>query len=119
MGARYEAALADRAAILASVPPAPRLRDIVAAVASAFEVPAPRMLSESRRPPIVRARHACVLLARQRTEQSYVQIARLLNRDHSTVQHSARVATRLELEDGDFAARLHQARKTLTEGTEA
>jgi chromosomal replication initiation ATPase DnaA len=113
MSGRFESALADRAAILASVPPPPRLRDIVAAVAGAFQVLPDRVLSETRIGSVVRARHACVLLARQRTDQSFHQIGRLLGRDHSTVQHSLRAAMRLELEDEQFAAALRVARLTL------
>ena len=115
MSGRYADALADRAAILATTPAAPRLRDIVTAVAVAFKISPVHLLSQSRLGPVARARHACVLLARQRTDQSMAQIGRLLGRDHTTILHSLRVATRLELEDEEFAEALHVARANLEE----
>ncbi len=113
MSGRYDDALADRAAILATTPAAPRLRDIVTAVAGAFKISPGQLLSQSRLGPVARARHACVLLARQRTDQSLQQIGRLLSRDHTTIAHSLRVAVRLELEDEEFAEALHVARAKL------
>lgn len=65
----------------------PTLRHIMLAVEKETGVPLEVLLSPSRRPKHVRARHMCFWLARRFTGRSFPTIGRIARRDHSTVQY--------------------------------
>lgn len=87
-------------------PPAPRAitkASLIAAVATAFDVPAERLTAKGMRRPIAWARFALVRLMRDQLEWSYPQIARNVGfRDHTTVMHALRRAGELFQQDADW-----------------
>lgn len=71
----------------------PTLRHIMLAVEKETGVPLEVLLSPSRRPKHVRARHMCFWLARRLTGRSFPTIGRIARRDHSTVMYACAKVT--------------------------
>lgn len=93
----------------------PTSRDVLAAVAAAFEVPPAALPGPGRRADIAHARFAAVALLTDLCRLNTSQIGRRLNRNHATVLHARARAERLQALGGEFAARLEAARAALGE----
>lgn len=78
----------------------------VAAAGQVFEVPPREIIGRLRLPAIVRARQALTAALYQTCATSYPQLGQLLNRDHTTVLYSVRVARQAAATDPDYAERL-------------
>jgi hypothetical protein len=113
--AAMRAALAEARVL----PPPVQVRDIVAAVAEAFETSSVELLSERRQRALCQPRAAAMGLARELTLHSLPALGRLLHRDHTTVMHGARRHAEHLAQDPDYAARVSRARATLERSTEA
>lgn len=66
------------------------IRDIIAEVADEFQLFPSDIVSHKRRSKIVKARHKAMWRARQETNASYLKLARIFKRDHTTVIHGVR-----------------------------
>jgi chromosomal replication initiator protein len=66
------------------------IRDIIAEVADEFQLFPSDIVSHKRRSKIVSARHKAMYRARQETDASYLKLARIFKRDHTTVIHGVR-----------------------------
>ena len=66
------------------------IRDIIAEVADEFQLFPSDIVSHKRRSKIVKARHKAMWRARQETDASYLKLARIFKRDHTTVIHGVR-----------------------------
>ena len=66
------------------------IRDIIAEVADEFQLFPSDIVSHKRRSKIVKARHKAMWRARQETDASYLTLARIFKRDHTTVIHGVR-----------------------------
>ncbi len=66
------------------------IRDIIAEVADEFQLFPSDIVSHKRRSKIVSARHKAMWRARQETDASYLKLARIFKRDHTTVIHGVR-----------------------------
>ena len=66
------------------------IRDIIAEVADEFQLFPSDIVSHKRRSKIVAARHKAMWRARQETDASFLKLARIFKRDHSTVIHGVR-----------------------------
>ena len=66
------------------------IRDIIAEVADEFHLFPSDIVSHKRRSKIVKARHKAMWRARQETNASYLKLARIFKRDHSTIIHGVR-----------------------------
>lgn len=86
-------------------------RDIVDAVAEAFNVPVRSILSTSNYRRHAWPRQAAYLILREERDLSLCVIGRLMKRDHGTVHHGIEAAlSRLET-DPEFAAAYREARR--------
>lgn len=86
-------------------------RVIIDAVAEAFNVPANKILSTSRKRSAAWPRQAAYLILKEERDLTLCVIGRLMKRDHGTV-HSGIQAARYRLEtDPDFAAAYRKARR--------
>jgi chromosomal replication initiation ATPase DnaA len=66
------------------------IRDIIAEVADEFEMSPSDILDRKRKPKYVSARYKAMWRARQETDASYLKLARIFKRDHTTVIHGVR-----------------------------
>ena len=66
------------------------IRDIIAEVADEFQLFPSDIVSHKRRSKIVKARHKAMWRARQETDASFLKLARIFKRDHTTVIHGVR-----------------------------
>ena len=66
------------------------IRDIIAEVADEFQLFPSDFVRPKRRSKIVKARHKAMWRARQETDASYLKLARIFKRDHTTVIHGVR-----------------------------
>lgn len=66
------------------------IRDIIAEVADQYRVTPADILSPKRMARIVKARRHAMWRARNETNSSYLKLARIFKRDHSTVIYNVR-----------------------------
>jgi chromosomal replication initiator protein len=66
------------------------IRDIIAEVADQYGVTPAQILSPGRKAQVTKARRCAMWRARQETNSSYLKLARIFNRDHSTVIYNVR-----------------------------
>ena len=66
------------------------IRDIIAEVADEFLVFPSDITGHKRRPKFVAPRHKAMWRARTETNASYLKLARIFKRDHSTVIHGVK-----------------------------
>lgn len=66
------------------------IRDIIAEVADEFNVFPSDIIAHKKKPKYVSARHKAMYRARQETDASYLKLARIFKRDHTTVIHGVR-----------------------------
>ena len=84
----------------------PRFRHLLGLVAEEFGVTTDAILSERRNAEIVRPRQVLMALAVSVLNMSLLQVARLLERDHTTVMHARDRVAEACREAADFGARL-------------
>jgi chromosomal replication initiator protein len=77
--------------------------EILMAVSTKFGISREDILSEKRKKEIAIARHICVYIARELTSLSQAQIAKILNRDRSTLVSSEKTVKDMMEKDSDFA----------------
>lgn len=68
------------------------LLTMVLEVSERFHVPLRELLGQGRSKAVAMARRHAYLVLRERTDLSYPEIARLLDRDHSTILYGVRLA---------------------------
>lgn len=90
-----------------------KLAHIVAAVAEAWSISPRDVRSKMSTPVIVEARHAVAKLARMLTRNSYQEIGRALDQDHTTALAGARRMGVILAESGDAAVRFAAAHAAL------
>ena len=66
------------------------IRDIIAEVADEFKVFPSDIIAHKKKPKYVNARHKAMWRARQETDASFLKLARIFKRDHTTVIHGVR-----------------------------
>ena len=66
------------------------IRDIIAEVADEFKVFPSDIIAHKKKPKYVSARHKAMWRARTETDASYLKLARIFKRDHTTVIHGVR-----------------------------
>ena len=66
------------------------IRDIIAEVAEQYRVTPAEILSPGRKGKITRARKLAMWRARHETNSSYLKLARIFKRDHSTVIYNVK-----------------------------
>jgi chromosomal replication initiation ATPase DnaA len=66
------------------------IRDIIAEAADEFKVFPSDIIAHKKKPKYVSARHKAMYRARQETDASYLKLARIFKRDHTTVIHGVR-----------------------------
>ena len=66
------------------------IRDIIAEVADEFQLFPSDIIAHKKKPKYVSARHKAMYRARQETDASYLKLARIFKRDHTTVIHGVR-----------------------------
>lgn len=90
-------------------------RLLLKAVAKQFRVSVRDMTGASRRQAVVRARAACVQLARTLLDMSYQQIGKLLgNRDHTTMMNALRRSDQFMRDDPCFKRTVQDVTDSLT-----
>ena len=77
--------------------------EILMAVSTKFGISREDILSEKRKKDIAMARHICVYIAREITSLSQTQIAKILNRDRSTLVSSEKTVKEEMAVNSDFA----------------
>ena len=77
--------------------------EILMAVSTKFGISREDILSEKRKKDIAMARHICVYIAREITSLSQTQIAKILNRDRSTLVSSEKTVKEEMAINSDFA----------------
>ena len=92
-----------------------RFEEILIAVSTKYSISREDILSNKRNKEIVMARHICVYIAREMTSLSQAQIAKILNRDRSTLVSSEKVVKELMLADSDFAFDIKELIRTLNQ----
>ncbi len=80
-----------------------KFEEILIAVSTKYGVNREDIISSKRNKEIVIARHICVYIAREITSLSQSQIAKILNRDRSTLVSSEKFVKDRMNEDNDFA----------------
>jgi chromosomal replication initiator protein len=80
-----------------------RFDDILSAVSTKYSVTRDDILSSKRNKEIAFARHICVYIAREITSLSQAQIAKILNRDRSTLVSSEKLVKDTMDKDQSFA----------------
>lgn len=80
-----------------------RFDDILSAVSTKYSVTRDDILSSKRNKEIAFARHICVYIAREITSLSQAQIAKILNRDRSTLVSSEKLVKDTMDKDPSFA----------------
>lgn len=91
----------------------PTRKSLLYAIGAEFGVDAQDIVGLRRVSPLVRARVAFAVLARENLGASTALIGRTLRRDHTTVCHALNNLSPGLLEDPDFAARLGRAKAAL------
>lgn len=92
----------------------PEVLEIVCACAEEWEVSLALVLGPRRAQPAALARQVAMYLAVElRPDLSYPTIARLLDRDHTTIIHAARRIAWMARTDEVFAARLRRLRECM------
>lgn len=91
------------------------IADCVHVASFATGIPVSSVLGRSRTAPVSRARQMAAWLARECTVASLPAIGRALNRDHTSILHSVRVAQDLIAHDKAFSVRALAARAALLE----
>lgn len=66
------------------------IRDIIAEVADQYHVTPAEILSPGRRAALTKARKKAMWRARHETNSSYLKLARIFKRDHSTVIYNVK-----------------------------
>lgn len=66
------------------------IRDIIAEVADEFKVFPSDIIAHKKKPKYVNARHKAMWRARTETDASFLKLARIFKRDHTTVIHGVR-----------------------------
>lgn len=66
------------------------IRDIIAEVADEFKIFPSDIIAHKKKPKYVSARHKAMYRARTETDASYLKLARIFKRDHTTVIHGVR-----------------------------
>ena len=66
------------------------IRDIIAEVADQYKVTPAEILSHNRKAKLIRARRHAMWRARHETAASYLKLARIFKRDHSTVIYNVK-----------------------------
>jgi chromosomal replication initiation ATPase DnaA len=66
------------------------IREIIAEVADEFKVFPSDIIAHKKKPKYVSARHKAMWRARTETDASYLKLARIFKRDHTTVIHGVR-----------------------------
>lgn len=92
-----------------------KFEEIVMAVSTKYSIPREDILSNKRNKEIVIARHICVYIAREITSLSQAQIAKILNRDRSTLVSSEKVVKDRMNEDSDFALDIKELIRQLSQ----
>lgn len=99
----------------AGAPPAPRaIGRIAAAVARHFAISLAALMSESRAAPVSLARHVAWALARDLHGFSTGRLARVFDRDHTTIIAGVRRIDALRAADPAFAAQFDALAEALT-----
>ncbi|MBO5374411.1 MAG: chromosomal replication initiator protein DnaA [Clostridia bacterium] len=80
-----------------------KFEEIIVSVSTKYGVSKEDILSSKRNKEIVLARHICVYIAREITSLSQSQIAKILNRDRSTLVSSEKFVKDRMAEDNEFA----------------
>lgn len=86
---------------------------IIAEVSSTYLVSADDLVSDRRDEPVAWARHVAMWLARELTSFSYPNIAKVFNRDHTTVIHAVRRVYRMREVDAGIKDETDELHKTL------
>lgn len=92
-----------------------KFEEILTAVSTKYGISKEDILSNKRNKEIVMARHICVYIAREITGLSQAQIAKILNRDRSTLVSSEKTVKDRMLIDADFAFDIKELIRTLTQ----
>ena len=80
-----------------------KFEEIIEAVSTKYGISKEDILSSKRNKEIALARHICVYIAREVTSLSQAQIAKILNRDRSTLVSSEKFVKDKMNEDNEFA----------------
>lgn len=88
-------------------------RAVIAAVCRAFDVGRTEMLSEKRTRRLSMSRQAAMAIMAEFTDLSLAHIARIINRDHTTVLHGLKTVRTRIVDDPFYAARVHDAIRLL------
>lgn len=86
------------------------LETIIDAAAEVYHLPSDWACSQSRVKPIAEARQVCMMLARELTPYSVLEIGQALHRDHSTVVQMAKKAKDREAKNQYYARRVAEVR---------
>lgn len=92
-----------------------RVGDILDVTAEQFGVPVIDLVSDRRGRDVVRARHVAGYLAKRLTPHSMNAVARMLNKDHTTVGHGLKIVEDAIREDAAFAAMVERLADRLRE----
>lgn len=82
--------------------PRPLVRECLERAARFYGLPVELVICHRRQQPLVRARQVGMWLAHRSTTATLTQIARVFDRDHTTVIHGIAVVERLRGHDRDF-----------------
>ena len=93
-----------------------RIKPVIRAVAKYYGVALVDLLSCRRSRSVARPRHVAMYLAKELTRHSLPAIGRMLDRDHSTIQHGCRKIATLRLEDPKLDAEIRELVGLLTQG---
>src|ERR1035441_7137644 len=83
---------------------------ILAEVAEAYHLTTAKLLDGKRTQPIALARHVAMYLARELTSLTFPEIAEVMHRDHSSVQHGCKKIKKMLKERPIFAYELSALR---------
>ena len=83
---------------------------ILAEVAEAYHLTTAKLLDDQRARPLVLARHVAMYLARELTSLTFPEIAEVMHRDHSSVQHGCKKIKKMLKERPIFAYELSALR---------
>lgn len=92
-----------------------KFEEILLSVSTKYGISKEDILSSKRNKEIVLARHICVYIAREITSLSQTQIAKILNRDRSTLVSSEKFVKDKMAEDNDFALDIKEMIRTLNQ----
>lgn len=91
---------------------------IIRLCSEVWEVPRAEILSRNQTNRVMRPRHAAMMLVREmiKPQKSLTQIARMFNRDHTTVLNGIRCAKRRLPNDALFRMRINEVRRRFSAG---